>query len=67
MMLKLSMCLFAIDTFSLMKCPIDVFYPVFLIELKKNSVLKRQTKQNASPSSFQEHLRKYPKKRSHLG
>ena len=41
--------------------------PSFSNWIKKNSVLKRQTKQNASPSSFQEHLRKYPKKRSHLG
>ena len=50
MMLKLSMCLFAIDTFSLVKCPIDAFYPVFLIELKKKKILCLKDRLNKTPA-----------------
>ena len=52
MMLKLSLCLFAIDNVLFGEMSVDAFYPVFLVELKKNSVLKRQTKQNAAQVAF---------------
>lgn len=39
MMLKLSMCLFAIDNVLFGEMSVDAFYPVFLVELKKKKIL----------------------------
>lgn len=48
MMLKLSMCLFAIDNVLFGEMSVDAFYPVFLVEFKKKILCLRQTKQNAA-------------------